>query len=76
MGLSFQDSLSHGGLLVHVRRISTGDGPGNVPAGLDEVHQIAPQADYVLKDVTSLEKEIIGSWWQRQTVSHILQFKA
>jgi hypothetical protein len=76
MGLSFRDSLNNG-LLVYFRRISTGDSPGNVRAGLNEGHpEIAPQAEFDIEDVTPMEKEIIGSWCQRQTVSHILQFKA
>lgn len=81
MGLVF----SLDGSSVYFRRISTGDGritgsgdyvsAGDVvSAGLTEVH---PWQDVAkLGEGSTLGKEIIGSWHQRETVSRILQFKA
>ena len=70
MGLVFQ-KLHQQPLSVYFRRISTGDGELEVPAGLNEV-SLAKTAKAVseLDYNDAVEKEIIGCWYQRQTVSH------
>jgi hypothetical protein len=82
MGLVFPSNQQH--LSVYFRRISTGGiAPtglhtgGIIPAGLND-DSLAKTAKVVseLNYADPVDKEIIGSWYQIETVSHIIQFKA